>query len=230
MISIIIPAYKARKYIDECLSSIRSNVEHEVLIGVDNCEETYSHIKHLENVFFFTQNVGPYVIKNTLVDLAKYENILFFDSDDIMNASSLHSVCKSLENADYVKLSYVNFFGEKFKLDMVNTPSSRKMNDGIIAIKRSVFNELNGFYPWRCGADTELHNRLIYNNIKGKSSEDVVCYRRLHGENLTMKKETDYKSSIRAAYMKYISQCTKQKRWPNPQIKTIQEYVTDRNA
>ena len=45
MISIIIPAFKSVKFIDECIDSI--NIPGvEILIGVDGCEETYNHIKH----------------------------------------------------------------------------------------------------------------------------------------------------------------------------------------
>jgi glycosyltransferase involved in cell wall biosynthesis len=220
MLSIIIPAYKATKYIDECLSSIQGDVEHEILIGVDACEETYNHVKHLDNVFYFDQNVGPYVIKNTLIDVAKYDKVLFFDADDIMNAGALERLAKVVTNADYVKLNYVNFNNKK-KPD----PSGHKMNDAVIAIDKKVFNSINGFYPWRCGADTELANRLIFNNLKPIILSDVFYYRRLHGENITMRKDIGHGSSIRNQYCNIISKNTTSKNWPNPETKTVQQYV-----
>ena len=220
MISIIIPAYKATKYIDECLSSIKGNVEHEILIGVDGCEETYNHIKHLDNVFYFPKNVGPYVIKNTLVNIAKYNKILFFDSDDLMDPGALDRLAKVIDSVDYVRLNYINFNDKK----LVNL-FAQKMNDAVIAIDKYVFNRLNGFYPWKCGADTEFLSRLEFNKLKSFSLPDVFYYRRLHGENLTMRKETGHGSAIRSEYVNIINRNIRANHWPNPKTKTIEEYV-----
>jgi glycosyltransferase involved in cell wall biosynthesis len=216
MISIIIPAYKATKYIDECLASIKRDCE--ILIGVDACKETYNHIKHLDNVFYFPKNVGPYIIKNTLVDIAKYENILFFDADDVMAEGVVERFNEAIQHVDYVKLNYINFTHEIKK-------SGHIMNDAVIGIKKSVFNSLNGFYPWKCGADTELENRLRHNNFKYKVLEGISYYRRLHGENLTMRKETGHGSSIRSEYVNIINRNIKANHWPHPQTKTIETYV-----
>ena len=216
MISIIIPAYKATKYIDECLASIKGDCE--ILIGVDACEETYNHIKHLENVFYFPKNVGPYIIKNTLVDVATHENILFFDADDVMAEGVVERFNEAIQHVDYVKLNYINFTHEIKK-------SGHIMNDAVIGIKKSVFNSLNGFYPWRCGADTELENRLRHNNFKYKVLEGISYYRRLHGENLTMRKETGHGSPIRSEYVNIINRNIRANSWPTPQTNTIETYV-----
>lgn len=221
MISIIIPAYKATRYIDECLSSIKGNVEHEILIGVDGCEETYNHIKHLENVFYFPKNMGPYVIKNTLVDVAKYDKLLFFDADDIMDQGALDRLARVIGLAHYIKLNYINFNNKRERIDLFG----HKMNDAVIAIDKHVFNSLNGFYPWKCGADTEFSNRLQFNKVKCIALPDAFYYRRLHGENLTMKSETGHGSSIRNGYCDIINANTRNNSWPNPTIKTTQEYV-----
>jgi glycosyltransferase involved in cell wall biosynthesis len=218
MTSVIIPAYKATKYIDECIASIKGDCE--ILIGVDACEETYNHIKHLDNVFYFRRNVGPYVIKNTLIDVAKYDNILFFDSDDVMAEGTIEKFNEAIQNVDYVKLNYVNF------TDKINT-SGHAMNDAVIGIKKSVINSLNGFYPWKCAADTELDYRLKYNHLKYKVLEGVSYYRRLHGENLTMRKETGHGSPVRSEYVNIINRNIRANHWPNPQIKTTYTYVKD---
>ena len=103
MISVIIPAYKATKFIDECLDSIKGV---EILVGVDSCQETLDHLIPRKNIrlFFFTKNVGPYVIKNSLVDEATHDNILFFDADDVLASDVIPEIEKALENKDYVKL------------------------------------------------------------------------------------------------------------------------------
>jgi glycosyltransferase involved in cell wall biosynthesis len=216
MVSIIIPAYKASKYIDECLASL-SAADVEVLIGVDGCEETYNHIKHLDNVFYFPKNVGPYVIKNTLVDIAKNEYIIFFDADDVMITEAIENILDALYRSDYVKLNYMNF-QDRIK-------NGHIMNDAVVAIKKSVFNSLNGFYPWRCAADTEFEYRLKYNNLKEGKVDKLCYYRRLHGENLTMREETGHGSPIRSEYVNIINRNIRANHWPNPKTKTIETYV-----
>lgn len=222
MISIIIPAYKATKYIDECIFSIQSLIEYEILVGVDSCKETFDHLKDNPNIqlFYFTENVGSFVIKNTLADLAKYENLLFFDADDIMHPGILDNIVEQLQNVDYLKLNYINFHHKKIM-------NGHIMNDAIVAIKKSTFNSINGFYPWRCGADTEFAYRLEYNKCKTKPFTDFCYHRRLHSDNLTVKKETTHGSPIRQSYVAIINKNIQAKNWPNPQIKTKQDYVKD---
>ena len=217
MISVIIPAYKATKYIDECLDSIKGA---EILVGVDGCQETFDHLKDRTDIrlFFFQENVGPYVIKNSLVDEATHENILFFDADDVVASDIIPAIEDALKNVDYVKLNYINFQTK------INT-SGHKMHDAVIAIKRSVFNKLNGFQSWRCAADTEFAHRLEYNKLKHKVLDGVAYYRRLHGTNLTLSKETGHGSPIRSQYVNLIAHCQRAKRWDNPHKKQTQSYV-----
>jgi glycosyltransferase involved in cell wall biosynthesis len=224
MVSVIIPAYKATKYIDECISSINSDIEYEILIGVDACIETFNVAKKHEcyniRVFYFTENVGPYVIKNTLVDEAKYENILFFDSDDVLAEGTINRVNDILLQCEYASLKYINFTNNINK-------QGHMMNDAVICIKKALFNSLNGFYNWRCGADTEFSKRLEHNNIKTKSFDGVCYYRRLCPTSLTHAKETGHGSPLRQSYVQIINKNQSTKLWPNPLNKITQEYDKD---
>lgn len=216
MLSVIIPAYKATKYIDDCLASIKGA---EILVGVDSCQETLDHLKNRDiKLFYFTENVGPFVIKNTLIDQASNEHILFFDSDDVLVEGVIERINERLAEIDYLKLNYINFYNKP-------TTKGHMMNDAVIAIKRSSFNSINGFQPWRCGADTEFSYRSQYNNLKYKVLDGLAYHRRLHGENLTMRKETGHKSPIRETYVAYINKHHKLGSWPNPLIKTTSSYV-----
>ena len=218
MLSVIMPAYKAVKYIDESIASLEGA---EILVGVDSCQETLDHLKHHPNIrlFYFPTNVGPYVIKNTLIDKASHDNILFFDADDVLAEGSLQKIEEQLQPVHYLKLTYIDF-EKKIKT------KGHIFSDAVIAIKRDVFNQLNGFYPWVCGADTELHNRLVYNKLKHTKFDDVAYYRRLHGENLTMRPSTKHGSPIRNRYMAEIARKQKGGHWPNPIIKQTNDYVS----
>jgi hypothetical protein len=171
-------------------------------------------------VFYFTNNVGPYVIKNTLVDEAKYGNILFFDSDDVLAEGTIDRVNDILSQCEYAGLKYINFTNNINK-------QGHMMNDAVICIKKALFNSLNGFYDWRCGADTEFSKRLEHNNIKTKSFDGVCYYRRLCPTSLTHAKETGHGSQIRTQYVNYINKAIKLNQWPNPVKKITQEYDKD---
>lgn len=97
VITVVIPAFKAKAYLEQCLDSIlaqRMDVPLlQVLVGIDSCRETLSvakklSIKYGSDVHFWrsTDNVGPYVIKNSLLEKIPRRDglVLMFDCDDLM--------------------------------------------------------------------------------------------------------------------------------------------------
>ncbi len=223
-VSVIIPSYNAVTFIDECLISINSTIPHEILIGVDGCRDTYNFVIPYESdvvkIFYFPENKGPFVIKNTLSEIAKYDNLLFFDSDDIMNDGTISQFFDIIQKSDFVKLNYVNF-----NKDRKNIRQGHIFNDAVIGIKKDVFEKLNGFYPWKCGADTEFTKRLEHLGYKSGVLEGISYYRRLHGENLTMRDKTKHGSVIRNKYVDIIQRNEKLKYWPSPDIKIKGNYI-----
>lgn len=223
-VSLIIPAYNAVAFIDECLMSIKSNIPYEILIGVDGCKETHNFVIPYESynikVFYFPDNNGPFIIKNTLSEVAKYPNLLFFDSDDIMNEGTISQFYDVIQNSDFVKLNYVNFDRNR-----KNIRQGHVYNDAVIGIKKDVFEKLNGFFPWKCGADTEFTKRLDHNGFKSGVMEGISYYRRLHDDNLTIRKETGHGSAIRNKYVDIIQRSERLKYWPSPETKIKGNYI-----
>lgn len=207
-ISIIIPAYKATEFISECINSIFNNKEMDdiniqVLIGIDGCEETLDYIKSTDiidkcDVYYSENNVGPYIIRNSLLKIAKYEKILFFDSDDIMSEYMIKIVHDELDNFDSIRFSYLNFNNNDpdnyFK---ENLPYSH----GQFGVKKSDILSLNGFLPWKCSADTEFLHRFDRNEFNMATISEPLFYRRYHGENLTQNDNTglhtEYRKKLR---------------------------------
>ncbi|WP_300088126.1 glycosyltransferase [uncultured Nitrosomonas sp.] len=96
-VTVVIPAFKATDYLEDCLDSVlaqRSDIlSLQVLVGIDACLETLQMIKKLSikygsSVQFWRskQNVGSYIIKNSLLRKMSRRDglVLFFDSDDLM--------------------------------------------------------------------------------------------------------------------------------------------------
>ena len=87
-VSILIPAYKSEAFIEDCIYSLihqKHTCDYEILIGVDGCEETLSVVKNIPNVgvYYSKENIGVFPMRNSLAKKAKFDNLLFFDSDDI---------------------------------------------------------------------------------------------------------------------------------------------------
>lgn len=205
-LSIIVPTYKNVEFLDELFDSFKKNVvnfPHEYLIGIDDCEQTKKYIEEREfpeNFFFFyfVENVGPYKIKNTLAEVAKYENLFFFDSDDYMMESCLSEINKLIYKYECIKPKFVNFKDTKEGRTYID--SNGLHGEGVFAIRKNVFLGMNGFEGWRCAADSDFMARIYKLRRKINLTNIILFHRRIHGSSLTMSKETGYSSEIRGKY------------------------------
>ena len=208
-ISIIIPTFNVPEFLDECLESIfnqKTNINYEIIVGIDNCEKTLEHIKNKQEfykkikVFYFNEKVGPYVIKNNLIRETRYNNLLFFDSDDIMNDSLLEMINPFYKTHDVVRFNFQNFNIVKDNINLTTIENSI----GVFGIKKKIFEDFNGFENWICQADSEFKRRTEYVGVRTMKLEEVIFKRRIHENNLTRHKNTNMKSSLRYQYIKEI--------------------------
>jgi glycosyltransferase involved in cell wall biosynthesis len=222
-ISIIIPTFGNPIMLSECLNSIQTNNDYEIIVGIDGCQETLDYVKNNkfnQNIIFyyFEKNVGPYVVKNSLSNIASSDIILFFDSDDIMKENMIPEILEKMKTNEFVKPMYSDF---------TNTPNynitkSNKYGEGVFAIKKELFLSMNGFEPWPVAADSDFKGRLYKNNIKFQYTNNVVFHRRVHPNSLTQKKETGLASSLRGKY--YSISKNKTNFGPLPQLVTSDFY------
>lgn len=207
-ISILITAYKTSNFIEECLDSIErqtyfvKNNEFEILVGIDGCEETLEKLKSIKHkyrnlkIYMMSENRGTYITTNTLIGLSKYENLIRFDSDDIMFDYLVEEVLYN-DNNDMVRIPFNNF-----KSDINDNEIS--VAHGVVFVKKTVFDNIAGGYqPWVCGADTELHER-IKRSVKIHSLKNPLFLRRLHEDSITSSPVTGFDSEIRKEYRKLI--------------------------
>ena len=104
--SVIIPTYKPKAYIYECLDSIFAQTFHassfELIIVLNGCCEPYKSelTKYIEdnapvkeNVHLIqTETPGVSNARNIALDMANGENILFIDDDDIISPQYIESL------------------------------------------------------------------------------------------------------------------------------------------
>lgn len=184
-ISIIITAYNSEDYIEECLDSINNQTyfdsfnEYEILVGVDFCEKTLEKLLSIEDKYpnlkiaMMSSNEGTYVTTNTLLELAKFENIIRFDSDDIMLPNLVSKVMENANDYDVIRFKYVHHDG---KLCYPN---------GTIFYNKKIFNKLLGYQPWRFTADAELLWRINHSNFKVLNINEPLFTYRKHNRSLT---------------------------------------------
>jgi glycosyltransferase involved in cell wall biosynthesis len=209
-VSIIITAFHAADFIEDCLNSIenqtyfKENNDYEILIGIDGCQTTLNKVISIYNkyrnlsVYLMPKNRGTYITTNTLLNLIKYNNIIRFDSDDIMMPELVNEVMYYSDEYDIIQLRYKNF-----KINIDNTCGNPDYANGAIFIKKHVFDVFGGYEPWQCAADYEFLMR-VNKHVKIKKLNNLVLYRRMHKDSLTKKNSTKMNSSLRKKYHNYI--------------------------
>ncbi len=211
-ISIIVTAFQAKDYIEECLDSIENqtyfnnNDNFEVLVGIDGCQETLNKLIEIRSkyrnlrIFMMKKNVGTFITTNTLINLMKTDNFLRFDSDDIMLPQMINEIMYFANNYDVIKFSYYNFNNNGFyKLKNDGNPYAA----GAIFFKKRVFDIYGGYQPWVCTAEGEILVR-IGNELKIKNIDIGLFNRRIHSKSLTQNNKTGMQSELRKKYHKLI--------------------------
>lgn len=205
-LSVVIPTYRNVEFFPELVDSIiKSNFsqEYEVLIGIDSCYDTLNYIYETQfpsnfNFFFFENKKGPYIIKNTLTELSKFDKILFFDSDDIMMPSLMSEVYSYLDNYGMIKPKYINFTDKNNSREFKKEES--QFGEGVFGIRKSLFLEINGFEGWEVAADSDFMGRYYKTNNSVLHTQSILFHRRLHENSLTIHPDTGLSSRIRGQY------------------------------
>lgn len=118
-VSIVVPVYNIEKYLPECIESIIAQTYKNIEIiciddgSTDNSAEVVrSFMKKDERIVFVQQkNGGLSCARNTGIENATGEYIVFVDGDDWIDSETVESALKY--DADLVLWSYTSEFGEK---------------------------------------------------------------------------------------------------------------------
>lgn len=119
LVSVIVPVYNVEQYLDECLSSIRQQTyENLEIIVVEDCSTDRSLevlSKHLKDprikLIRHGNNSGLSAARNTGIDVAKGEFIMFVDSDDLVHLSLIELCVKYtiVNDADLITYGFKPF-------------------------------------------------------------------------------------------------------------------------
>lgn len=227
-LSILIPTYNNVQYLDECIESILTSgneYSYEVLFGIDGCEKSLEYFRNRVlpdnfKVFLFTENGGPYTIKNTLASISNSNTLMFFDSDDIMGDLMIGNTINNIKSYICIKPKLVNFNDDTGNID---TKRSKLFGEGVFSIRKDVFMSMNGFEPWICAADSDFMGRLYKSKVPILHTPDIMFYRRIHSSGLTSRPDTGLRSILRSKY----ARISKQKVGPGNPDKLHTRYFED---
>lgn len=152
--AIIVAAYKAQRYILQCLKSIDgqnplAGWEYEVRVGVDGCQPTAKVLQLAGRPFYAAGfNQGAYVMANSLIALGPADAYARFDADDYMLPDYLATVIP-------VALDY----GIAHAAHVVRPNSFSKPRVGQVTFTARTLELLGGFQAARCHSDRDFTRR-----------------------------------------------------------------------
>lgn len=190
--SIIIPLYNRPEEVDELLSSLceQTDKRFEVVIVEDGSTRKSGTIvekyhDRLDLIYFEKPNSGPGLTRNAGAAMAKYDYLIFFDSDCIIPPNYIETVSQSLSEHHVdayggpdaalptfttiqkaINYSMTSFFttggirGSKRSMEKFHP---RSFNLGV---SKKAFDEVGGYGTMRFGEDIDFSLRLLKNGFR----------------------------------------------------------------
>ena len=192
LLSVIISAYKARKWLRQAVDSVLcqelpDNWRMEVLIASDGCKESLAVAKNIHDmrvgVVEIKENVGTYVAANTLIAHSKGDAIFRMDADDFLMQTALLKMLTILD--DSIDVGVVGTWHSKVDENLKHIDSIRCAPQGVRVFRRSVMDRLGGYRPWSCAADDEINRRYSAVGIKSAIVGECLYLYRQHESQLT---------------------------------------------
>ena len=231
MYSIIIPVYNRPDEVDELLESLTTQTvkDFEVIIVEDGsqkpCKDVCDKYADKLNIhYFLKENGGPGPARNYGVEKAQGDYVLILDSDCVIPSGYLAAIdaelktnpCDAFGGPDAahesftdiqkaISYSMTSFFttggirGGKKKLDKFYP---RSFNMGM---KRSVYNNLNGFSKMRFGEDIDFSYRIFENGYTCRLFPEAWVWH---------KRRTDMRKFFKQVFNSGIARINLEKRHP----------------
>jgi hypothetical protein len=225
-VSIIIPAYKAHQFLSDCLEPLihesvgNPHLDMEILVGIDNCLETAKEMSKnvypkVVKTYFFDENVGPYVIRNTLAAKASGDYLVFFDADDIPFSRMVSTIIEEMGTSSMVNWKF-KWFNDGEPIVDTSILENGFLTHGVFAIRKEKFLSMNGFFPWRTSADSEFQQRSNSLKIGPDPINRYLFFRRRSQGSLTQHPKTNMSSPLREIYHQIMDENSYLGRHPNP--------------
>lgn len=201
LISVVIPAFNAEKYLEEALESIikqNYGLLEIILIDDGSTDKTAKIAQNFLNniTYIYQENSGPAVARNKGIKIAKGEYITFLDADDLWPSTTLKNQLKFLQkypDSEIVlgRTQFIKYDSDKLLFEKIGEPRFF-LNLGSAIYHKSVFEQVglldeNLTYS----EDIDWFNRAREQNIKIIKHQEIVLFYRQHEHNMTNNKSTE---------------------------------------
>ncbi len=202
MISVIIPAYNAARYVTEALRSVsvQSSPCEEILVVDDgSTDETRQVVKKLHEKavrLVLAEHQGVSAARNLGVKEAQGDLLAFLDADDLWEKDKLRIQQQIL--TEQPELDGVFGHVTQFVSPELSLEQSKKFSvlpgpmpgyhAGCLLIKRTSFLEVGGFREeLQSGEFIDWFIRAKERGLRFFMPDQVLMHRRIHGENSVLK-------------------------------------------
>lgn len=182
----------------ECVKSVQlqfpiSDWKYEIRIGVDGCQKT-ANILNINKIPYYwsAQNVGVYIMRNSLMLMKPADAYAYFDADDKMEPLYLNCSLRYIHQTGIVMTAKIN-------CDEHLKPRTGAVIEagGAMTFTHEVLQSVGGFAPYRCAADTDFMKRVGMAGFKITEIKEGLYLRRHHSGALTRAKDTGMGSPYR---------------------------------
>ena len=224
-ISVIIPAYRAEKYISEAIESALNQtlLPFEVIVVNDGSPDNLYEVARAykpEILLFKKENEGISKTRNFGLRKATGNLIAFLDADDYWpetHLEFLHNKMEENENTGLVFGLIKEFISpelkEKHEGNDNNVLLVKLPFPGSTLIKKEVFEEVGIFDESLHAAEfIDFLDRAKSKGVSSESIDETVLYRRLHNANngvVNKKSQQDYLKVLRASLARKRNQASK---------------------
>jgi len=207
-------AHRSERWLREAAGSILrqklpGDWDLELLIGVDACPATLDAALKISDprvvVVSMKKNVGTYQTLNTLLDHARGKLIAVMDSDDVSTPGRLASQVWALTSTAKYGLVAGHYQNCGLGMEPLGPPIP-KICHGAMMVRRSLYDRLGGYKPWRCGADVDFFIRAEKLGAKSALVDSTFLLRRVHPSSLSHSESTGMRSALRASVMRLREQ------------------------
>jgi glycosyltransferase involved in cell wall biosynthesis len=206
LVSVIIPAYNAAKYIKQTIDSVLSQklTNYEIIVIDDGSTDQTSQIiasyDH-DIIYVFQENRGQGAARNAGLQLARGDLISFLDADDLWCPDALLLLVQMLAkrpNIDvvYCWWEYVDEHGRELPEKGRYSQRGNLLDSLLLSnrfpimtslTRRTCIDKINGFDESRCiTEDWDFWLRLAKNGCQFEYLPHVLAKYRFHGNNWTL--------------------------------------------
>jgi glycosyltransferase involved in cell wall biosynthesis len=198
LVSVIVPVYNGERFLHAALQSIFEQDYYPleaIVVNDGSTDTTAAIIKSFPNVTHVGQeHHGAAAARNKGIGVSRGEIITFLDSDDFWPRDRLTFTVRHLRQRP--ETGYVLGKEMMFVEPGCAVPSWVKVkwlvepqdasNTGVLVVRRETFERIGTFNEdYRAGEDTEWLVRASEAGIPMAQLQQVVLYRRIHGDNLS---------------------------------------------